>query len=277
MPTIIQVQCVDQQLMVTNSPVIAAGGINEDVVQFSFSEHWDGFAKTAVFWQNIEDSYSVLIDDDNQCVVPAEVLSTEGKLCFGVFGVLEDCTRTSTILSYNIKKGVSEGQTPEATQTIYEQILSAMASYASQAAASAQAAQESAESVDPSELIHNNEKGVANGVASLGSNAKIPTEQIPDIEDLGGVSPSTLRTAQIGTSWTGTAIPYSQTISVTGVKANSAVEISLPSTATEAQVKAFNRLVLVDGGQAANSITLKAFGELNTISIPINVIVRGDL
>lgn len=84
-------------------------------------------------------------------------------------------------------------------------------------------------------------------------------------------------TATIGTSWTGSAAPYTQSISISGVTADNVVEISLPSTATAAQVEAYQALNLQDGGQAAGSITLRAFGDVNTVSIPINVVIRGDL
>ena len=69
---------------------------------------------------------------------------------------------------------------------------------------------------------------------------------------------------------------YSQTIPITGVNANSIVEVYLPSNATLEQARAFRDLALQDGGQANGSIILKALGNVNTISIPIGVLVRSD-
>lgn len=83
-------------------------------------------------------------------------------------------------------------------------------------------------------------------------------------------------TATIGTTWTGSAAPYTQTIALACVKANSIVEIALPSTATAEQVEAYQAANLQDGGQAAGSFTLRAFGDKNAVEIPINVIVRRD-
>lgn len=83
-------------------------------------------------------------------------------------------------------------------------------------------------------------------------------------------------TQNISTTWTGTAAPYTQNLSVLGVDENSIVDVSLASTATEKQVKAYNALNLQDGGQSVGQITLKAFGAKNTVAIPINVIVRGE-
>lgn len=81
-------------------------------------------------------------------------------------------------------------------------------------------------------------------------------------------------TAVIGTAWTGSAVPYTQTFQIPEVEAESVVEISLPATATAAQVEAFQNLGLQDGGQADGSITLRAFDTKNTINIPVNVVIR---
>lgn len=88
---------------------------------------------------------------------------------------------------------------------------------------------------------------------------------------------STLLTATIGTEWTGAAAPYTQTITVEGVTANDVIEISLPNGVSAAQVEEFNSLMLQDGGQADGSFTLCAFGEINSVNIPINIIVRREL
>lgn len=95
--------------------------------------------------------------------------------------------------------------------------------------------------------------------------------------DVGAAAKSTKTTQNISTSWTGSTAPYTQSISISGVTATNIVEISLTSTATASQAKQYQMLNLQDGGQAAGSITLRAFGKKNTATIPINVIVRGDI
>ena len=120
---------------------------------------------------------------------------------------------------------------------------------------------------------------VDTAIANLAKPDAVPTESSENPVMSGGVYAalkSKRTTATIGTAWTGASAPYTQTISISGVKADSIVEISLPSTATAAQVEAFQTLNLQDGGQAAGSITLRAFGEINIIEIPVNVIVRSD-
>lgn len=78
-------------------------------------------------------------------------------------------------------------------------------------------------------------------------------------------------------AWNGSAAPFNQSIDVSGVTAESVVEVSLPHTATAEQVAAYQKLNLQDGGQAADYITLRAFGTKNAISIPINIVVRRDI
>lgn len=87
---------------------------------------------------------------------------------------------------------------------------------------------------------------------------------------------ATVRTANIGTTWTGSSVPYTQTLSVLGVTADSIVDIFLSTDATASQVAEYGKLNLQDGGQAAKSITLKAFGTKNTATIPIKIIIRGE-
>lgn len=87
---------------------------------------------------------------------------------------------------------------------------------------------------------------------------------------------ATVRTANIGTTWTGSEAPYTQTLSVLGVTADSVVDIFLSSDATASQVAEYEKLNLQDGGQSAKSITLKAFGTKNTATIPIKIIIRGE-
>lgn len=87
---------------------------------------------------------------------------------------------------------------------------------------------------------------------------------------------STVVSATITSTWTGTARPYTQTINIEGVTATNIVEISLDSNATDAQANEYMLLSLQDGGQGAGYITLKSFGAKNTADIPIVVVIRAD-
>ena len=126
MSTQINVKCIDQTLALVSTPLIASGGINEDVVNFTFCQKWDGFSKTAVFYRKPEDVYYSLIDSDNACIIPQEVLKEDGYLFFGVFGSnANGVIRTSEVLKYKIEKGaITENIKPsDPTPSIYEQLL----------------------------------------------------------------------------------------------------------------------------------------------------------
>lgn len=123
--TLINVKCIDQKLYLANMSNVASGGINETKIKFDFCPLWDDFGKVAIFYCNEDTVYNVVINN-NECVVPYEVLVSSGKFYFGVFGTNEEgIRRTSDILACKVVKGAFiERQEPEApTPDIYEQIL----------------------------------------------------------------------------------------------------------------------------------------------------------
>lgn len=124
--TLINVKCIDQKLYLANMPTVASGGINETKIKFDFCPLWDDFGKVAIFYCNEDAVYNVVIDSNNECVVPYEVLESSGRFYFGVFAINEEgIRRTSDILAYKVVKvAFIEGQEPVApTPDIYEQIL----------------------------------------------------------------------------------------------------------------------------------------------------------
>lgn len=67
------------------------------------------------------------------------------------------------------------------------------------------------------------------------------------------------------------------TISDSLITASSNQEIMPAVGITADQLKALERALVVDGGQAVGSLTLKALGTIPTIDIPIRVIFRGTI
>ena len=77
--------------------------------------------------------------------------------------------------------------------------------------------------------------------------------------------------------WEGSEAPFTFVLNnVSGVTDSNNVELVVPSDISLEQVESFQSASIVTGTQAANSITLKAYGEKPTIDLPITVIVRGD-
>ena len=93
--------------------------------------------------------------------------------------------------------------------------------------------------------------------------------------DYAGAS-ETVTATLLAASWTGDAAPYTYTLAVTGVTANSNQELLPALNITKEQLTALQAANIQDGGQTADSVTLTAFGDKPTIDLPIRVIVRGD-
>jgi len=121
----IRVKCIDQVLIVENSPDIASGDVNVDKVTFDLCPKWDGYTNVAVFYNDPEKVYQVLLDENNSAIIPSEVMSDQTILHFGVMGVKDDSVRTSNLIRYRIYKGAIAGTAwvENPTPTIYEQLL----------------------------------------------------------------------------------------------------------------------------------------------------------
>lgn len=119
-------KCIDQAISFLNTPVISSGNINYDTITFEFCSKWDGFIKTAIFYRTKDDVYYRVLDDNNSCLIPKEVLVDKGLFYVGVFGNQDDITLTSEIISYRVHEGaVTEGLKPsDPTPDIYSQIMS---------------------------------------------------------------------------------------------------------------------------------------------------------
>lgn len=101
----ININCIDQSLFCENRPPIASGGVKETSVKFTFCERWDGFEKTAVFYRDKDDVYTVMLNANDMCLIPKEVIAEHGFIHIGVYGIKDDCRRTSNILSYKLREG----------------------------------------------------------------------------------------------------------------------------------------------------------------------------
>ena len=101
-------------------------------------------------------------------------------------------------------------------------------------------------------------------------NKKTPAEVLALI---GAAGKSTVIEATLAASgWADGAY----TLTVNGVTDTSNQEILPAVEITAEQLEALQAANIQDGGQAENTITLKAYGDVPTIDIPIRVIKRGD-
>ena len=111
----------NQTIIRTDRNKIVANSKNYLFADFSFSSDWDGVIKTAIFSKG-KKSYSVILDKDNSCLVPWEVLEV-GDFSVSVFG--GDLITTDSSIIPVIESGYTEGQTPSnPTPDVYQQIIS---------------------------------------------------------------------------------------------------------------------------------------------------------
>ena len=103
---------------------------------------------------------------------------------------------------------------------------------------------------------------------------KIPKKYL-DLDSKADKSTTTEATL-LASGWTGDSAPYTYTLSVTGVTADSHQEFLPALDITAEQLTALQAANIQDGGQAEGTVTLKAFGTKPTIDLPIRIILRGD-
>lgn len=100
-----------QLLSIQNQEIIASGDINLDTCAFTFDEAWEGYIKTAVFYQDKENVHYAVLDGSDSCVIPASAMAREGKLYIGVFGMNGSRVMTSTVERIYIRQGAISGDT----------------------------------------------------------------------------------------------------------------------------------------------------------------------
>jgi hypothetical protein len=120
----IVISCIDRELEITESNVITSGGMNDVSVVFNFCYRWEGFIKTAVFYQDKEEVYHAILVSDS-CTIPWEVMTKSGTLTISVFGTKNGATRTANEIKVKVKKGGNTAETAvrKPSEDIYSQLI----------------------------------------------------------------------------------------------------------------------------------------------------------
>lgn len=115
------------KLKVRKPETITSGSVNVNTVQFEFSTDWEQLAKTAVF-RSGGDSVSVILDTNNSCNIPWEVLAKpKVRLQVGVYGTQGDDIVLPTIYADigeilpGTETGAAGSQPP--TPSVVDQLL----------------------------------------------------------------------------------------------------------------------------------------------------------
>ena len=183
------------------------GTINALKVEFQFrTQDWDDTTKMAVFVRgratpsttNADITY-VILDGNNECDVPAEILAKDGMFSVGIFGTRDDYRIVSNWMCYRVADGCyADGSTPiDPSSTLYEQIISMLN--------------------NKSEIGHNHDERY------------YTKEEIEDrfiSEDEVDVTKPKLSTITLlATDWVGEVSPYSQVVNISGVTSTSKIDL----------------------------------------------------
>lgn len=123
--TTIAIAANDQDLTITQKPLLASGDKDSVLLHVDFDAEWDGYTKTAIFYQNPNKAYHVILDMNDECVIPWEVLTTEGTMHFGIYAIKDGTRKTSQVIAYKITKGAwyEDTKPSDPTPDIYTQIM----------------------------------------------------------------------------------------------------------------------------------------------------------
>ena len=96
-------------ISVTSREVITSGSVNVHDCQFVFSEDWNELNKTVVFKADGV-AVATLLDDNNMCKIPWEVLQTDNTELFvgvrGVAGTDTEETEDDKVLPTMCRRGM---------------------------------------------------------------------------------------------------------------------------------------------------------------------------
>lgn len=87
---------------------------------------------------------------------------------------------------------------------------------------------------------------------------------------------ATVTATLLASGWTGSEAPFVYTLAIAGVTATSYQELLPAVNITAEQLKALQAANITDAGQAAGTMTLRAYGKVPTVDIPIRVIKEGE-
>lgn len=110
----IRIKLEGQLLMVQNQEIIASGNVNYDTCAFTFDGAWEGFVRTAVFYQKKTEVHYAILGGDNICTIPSAAMAGEGNMYIGVFGISGPKVLTSTVERVYIRQGAISGDTVSA-------------------------------------------------------------------------------------------------------------------------------------------------------------------
>ena len=205
------------------------GTINALKVSFQFAtSDWDDTTKTAAFIRGRatpstmnENPVCIILDENNECDVPAEILAKDGMFSVGVFGIRDNYRIVSNWMCYKIENGCyADGSEPiDPTSTIYEQIISMIN--------------------NKSEVGHNHD------------------ERYYTKDEVDATKPKSATITLLATDWIGEVSPYSQVVNISGITSTSKIDLQ-PTAVQIIQLQNDETSLVVENNDSV--ITVYAIG-----------------
>lgn len=123
--TTIKMLAFDQHLKVTKEPKLASGNRKSVQISVTFTDKWDGYVKSGVFFTEEDPTVYEVLLINGVCVIPHEVLETPGILYIGIRGVSGETNKTTTLIRYEVNRGapIGTGTAVEPSADVYQQLL----------------------------------------------------------------------------------------------------------------------------------------------------------
>ena len=102
----------DHRVSVDNSVMLAQDSNEYDSIKFIFDSTWDGFSRSAILYQKINDPIAISLTDD-MCYIPSYVLKYNSPLYIGARGIQssDESTKrvTTQMISFQVASGAIRG------------------------------------------------------------------------------------------------------------------------------------------------------------------------
>ena len=206
---LLKIAVKDNKLIKVRDRLMIEDTVNGIKCQFEFRSDWSALKTTVAFARGhvhpaTENPQTIpaFLDDNNECIVPPEIISERGEFSIGLIGENDDTRIVTHWLYYKTKLGCYAALTPPnpPTPSEYEKILGALN--------------------NKSDIDHKHDEYITN------------QETQALVEYISDTLKNSIKVAKIGTvtllasAWNGENSPYSQVVNIDAVTANSQVDLT---------------------------------------------------
>lgn len=206
---LLKIAVKDNKLIKVRDTLMIEDTINGIRCQFEFRSDWSALETTVVFAQGHiypatqnPQTIPALLDDNNECVVPPEIISERGEFSIGLIGANDDQRIVTHWLYYKTKLGCYDAITPPnpPAPSEYDKILGALN--------------------NKSDIGHKHDEYTTNEETQALAEYIFETLK------------SSIKAAKLGevtllaSAWNGENSPYSQVVHIDGVTENSQVDLT---------------------------------------------------